>query len=117
MQQVDSAAFESNKAVLLNKTPKFVVTEPAPQILKDILQSINPQFDVLIIYDRMKQATDLVEGNNVYKFWVVNSFNDYNTTKNLFKIDRTDTIITSPASRIAPDVIDIPRIKAYEAET
>lgn len=117
MQQVDSAAFESNKAVLLNKTPKFVVTEPAPQILKDILQSINPQFDVLIIYDRMKQATDLVEGNNVYKFWVVNSFNDYNTTKNLFKIDRTDTIITRPASRIAPDVIDIPRIKAYEAET
>lgn len=117
MQQVDSAAFESNKAVLLNKTPKFVVTEPAPQILKDILQSINPQFDVLIIYDRMKQATDLVEGNNVYKFWVVNSFNDYNTTKNLFKIDRTDTIITRPASCIAPDVIDIPRIKAYEAET
>ena len=117
MQQVDSAAFESNKAVLLNKTPKFVVTEPAPQILKDILQSINPQFDVLIIYDRIKQATDLVEGNNVYKFWVVNSFNDYNTTKNLFKIDRTDTIITRPASRIAPDVIDIPRIKAYEAET
>lgn len=117
MQQVDSAAFESNKAVLLNKTPKFVVNEPAPQILKDILQSINPQFDVLIIYDRMKQATDLVEGNNVYKFWVVNSFNDYNTTKNLFKIDRTDTIITRPASRIAPDVIDIPRIKAYEAET
>lgn len=117
MQQVDSAAFESNKAVLLNKTPKFVVTEPAPQILKDILQSINPQFDVLIIYDRMKQATDLVEGNNVYKFWVVNSFNDYNTTKNLFKIDRTNTIITRPASRIAPDVIDIPRIKAYEAET
>lgn len=117
MQQVDSAAFESNKAVLLNKTPKFVVTEPAPQILKDILQSINPQFDVLIIYDRMKQATDLVEGNNVYKFWVVNSFNDYNTTKNLFKVDRTDTIITRPASRIAPDVIDIPRIKAYEAET
>ena len=117
MQQVDSAAFESNKAVLLNKTPKFVVTEPAPQILKDILQSINPQFDVLIIYDRMKHATDLVEGNNVYKFWVVNSFNDYNTTKNLFKIDRTDTIITRPASRIAPDVIDIPRIKAYEAET
>lgn len=117
MQQVDSAAFESNKAVLLNKTLKFVVTEPAPQILKDILQSINPQFDVLIIYDRMKQATDLVEGNNVYKFWVVNSFNDYNTTKNLFKIDRTDTIITRPASRIAPDVIDIPRIKAYEAET
>lgn len=117
MQQVDSAAFESNKAVLLNKTPKFVVTEPAPQILKDILQSINPQFDVLIIYDRMKQATDLVEGNNVYKFWVVNSFNDYNTTKNLFKIDRTYTIITRPASRIAPDVIDIPRIKAYEAET
>lgn len=117
MQQVDSAAFESNKAVLLNKTPKFVVTEPAPQILKDILQSINPQFDVLIVYDRMKQATDLVEGNNVYKFWVVNSFNDYNTTKNLFKIDRTDTIITRPASRIAPDVIDIPRIKAYEAET
>lgn len=117
MQQVDSAAFESNKAVLLNKTPKFVVTEPAPQILKDILQSINPQFDVMIIYDRMKQATDLVEGNNVYKFWVVNSFNDYNTTKNLFKIDRTDTIITRPASRIAPDVIDIPRIKAYEAET
>lgn len=117
MQQVDSAAFESNKAVLLNKTPKFVVTEPAPQILKDILQSINPQFDVLIIYDRMKQATDLVEGNNVYKFWVVNSFNDYNTTKNLFKIDRTSTIITRPASRIAPDVIDIPRIKAYEAET
>lgn len=117
MQQVDSAAFESNKAVLLNKTPKFVVTEPAPQILKDILQSINPQFDVLIIYDRMKQATGLVEGNNVYKFWVVNSFNDYNTTKNLFKIDRTDTIITRPASRIAPDVIDIPRIKAYEAET
>lgn len=117
MQQVDSAAFESNKAVLLNKTPKFVVTEPAPQILKDILQSINPQFDVLIIYDRMKQATDLVEGNNVYKFWVVNSFNDYNTTKNLFKIDRTDTIITRPASRIAPDVIDIPRIKAYETET
>lgn len=116
MQQIDQAAFESNKTVLMNKAPKFVVTEPAPQILKDILQSINPQFDVVIIYDRMKQAADLIEGNNVYKFWVINSLNDYNTTKSLFKIDRTSTIITRPASRIAPDVIDIPRIKAYEAE-
>ena len=117
MQKVDQAEFESNKPVLLTKTPKFVVTEPAPQILKDILQSMNPQFDVVIIYDRMRQANDLVEGNNVYKFWVINSLNDYTQTKNLFKIDRTDCIITRPSSRIAPDVIDLPRIKAYEQET
>ena len=96
MQKVDSAEFESNKQMLMQKTPKFVVTEPAPQILKDILQSMSPQFDVVIIYDRMRQAADLVEGNNVYKFWVVNSYNDYIQTKNLFKIDRTDTVITRP---------------------
>ena len=116
MQKVDSAEFESNKQMLMQKTPKFVVTEPAPQILKDILQSMSPQFDVVIIYDRMRQAADLVEGNNVYKFWVVNSYNDYIQTKNLFKIDRTDTVITRPQSRIGADVIDIPRIKAYEQE-
>lgn len=117
MQKVDASEFESNKQVLLTKTPKFIVTEPAPQILKDILQSMNPQFDVVIVYDRMKQAADLVEGNNVYKFWVINSFNDYNQTKNLFKIDRTESIITRPQSRIGADVIDLPRIKAYEQET
>ena len=116
MQKVDAAEFESNKQVLIDKTPKFVVAEPAPQILKDILQNMNPQFDVVIIYDKMKQAADLVEGNNVYKFWVINSFNDYNQTKNLFKIDNTDRIITRPQSRIGADVIDIPRIKAYEQE-
>ena len=117
MQQVDQAYFESNKQLLMNKTQKFVVTEPAPQILKDILQNMNPQFDVVIVYDRLHQQADLVEGNNVYKFWVINSNNDYNATKSTFKIDRTSAIITRPTSSIAADVIDLPRIRGYEAET
>lgn len=116
MQQVDQAAFEANKQQLLQRADAFVVTEPAPQILKDILQSMSPQIDVVIIYDKLHQAADIVEGNNVYKFWIINSKQDYMTTKGLFKIDMTQQIITRPGQSIAVDVIDIPKIKNYELE-
>lgn len=117
MQQITAADFTSQKDNYLSpQLETFVVTEPAPNILNDIITSINPIIDVLIVYDRMHQSNDLISGNNVTKFWVLNSSNDFKKAQQSFKIINTEYVIT-PSKRIAPNVIEIPKIPGYEVES
>lgn len=112
---VDGREYASNKAILLDreKAQKFVVVEPLPSILTDVLTSVNPVFDVVIVYDRMKGAKDLVSGNNVTKFYVVNSKKEYDESKNILKITDDSLVITRTDGTFAPKSLDIPFIDGY----
>ena len=108
------------KDSLINKTPKFVVTEPNKAVIEDILTS-DQNFDVLIIYDRMKEPGDVVVGNNVTKFFIINSSKDYTEVKDILKIKDNSFIITSPHSSIDANslkrFLDIPYIPGFAQST
>lgn len=123
---VQGSDYLSMKSTLISKTKQFVVAEPNPSILNDMLTS-DQCFDVVIIYDRMKGLSDIVSGNNVSKFYVINSSKDYNELKNTLKINDTSSIITRNSSSIEKsadkkkDVVkhflDIPAIANYNSNT
>lgn len=108
------------KDTLISKTPKFVVTEPNKAVIEDILTS-EQCFDVVIIYDRMKEPGDIVTGNNVTKFFIINSSKDYNEVKDTLKIKDNSFIITNAHSTIdsgtTRQFLDIPYIEGYSKQT
>ena len=112
------------KGTLISTTKQFVVSEPNPSILQDILMS-DQCFDVVVIYDRMKGIKDIVSGNNVTKFFVMNSKHDYEKLKPVLKIPDTSNIITSIGSSIGKSkdgtidkqLLDIPTISNYHMAT
>lgn len=106
--------YVENRDMLVNKTPKFVMTEPNQSVIEDILTS-EQNFDVVIVYDRMREDTDIVSGNNVTKFFVIGSSKDYLELKDRLKINDTSSIITRTGSRIEGDVIDIPSIEKFSS--
>lgn len=99
MNTVNSVEFVNNRDNYVKLSEKFVITDPNPTILTEILQ-VTPEYDVVIVYDRMRKITDVVSGNNVYKFFVLNSSADYNNTKDILKISDTKSIITRQGSNI-----------------
>lgn len=106
--------YVENRDMLVNKTPKFVMTEPNQSVIEDILTS-EQNFDVVIVYDRMREDTDIVSGNNVTKFFVIESSKDYLELKDRLKINDPSSIITRTGSRISGDVIDIPSIDKFSS--
>ena len=92
-------------------------------IIEDVLTS-DQAFDVVIIYDRMHTQNDVVEGNLVTKFYVINSKKDYESLKAQLKINDVSFIITDAANslniskewKIIGDrnFIDIPTIPEYK---
>lgn len=107
---------------LIDKTKIFVVAEPNPAIINDILTS-DKAFDVVIVYDRMRENTDIVSGNNVTKMYVINSSIDYRELAPIVKIPDTSHIITHAHSSIS-DVktheqrfLDIPFIAGFNTLT
>lgn len=106
--------YVENRDMLVNKTPKFVMTEPNQSVIEDILTS-EQSFDVVIVYDRMREDTDIVSGNNVTKFFVIGSSKDYLELKDRLKIKDTSSIITRTGTRISGDVIDIPTIDKFSS--
>lgn len=115
LRLVNGAEFASSKQLLLSlQTKCFVVTEPVPSILSEVLSNITPAYDIVIVYDRLKMMENLIDGNIVHKYYVINSKHDYDVAKSKFSINRTNTIITRPDNvNIAPDVIDIPMYNGY----
>ena len=109
------------KDTLIRKTKSFVVAEPNQSIISDVLTS-DQSFDVLVIYDRMRQGHDLISGNNVSKFYVINSKKDYDEVANLLKIRDTSWVITHSQSTITgsneeKNFLDIPSIQGFSSLT
>ena len=105
----------SNKAKIIRDTTKFVVSEPNPVFLDDILSSLSPQFDVVIIYDRMRQTPDLVTGNNVTKIFVINSASNYASIKDSIRIPPNSMIISNETN--FPGAVKIGTIPEYNSAT
>jgi hypothetical protein len=99
LRVVTGSDYFSEKTSLIKKVEKFVVAEPVQTIIEDILKS-DEQFDVVIIYDRMHTNLDVVAGNLVTKFFVINSRDDYDRLKDQLKINDTSYIITNAESSI-----------------
>lgn len=114
---VSSTEYMSKRNMLVGTSEKFVVVEPNQIIIDDILKySANP-YDVVIVYDRMKQLNDIVVGNNVTKFFVINSSKDFMEMQSALKIVDKSFIITNSASKIGKEVLDIPNIPDYKGLT
>ena len=85
---------------------------PLEEVFFLYLASLAPKFDVIIIYDRMRQQKDLITGNNVTKLYVINSNRDFEESQKMLGIKATDTIISGPESSI-PNALDIKTIPGY----
>lgn len=81
---IDSVFYSNNSDAVVNNLDRIVVAEPNQAIIEDIIKA---DYDVVIIYDRMKQPNDVVKGNNVYKYWVMNSRHELEALGSTFKID------------------------------
>lgn len=112
---IGGSEFVTNKANFIAHAEAFVVVEPNPTILTSILENTNPAFDVVIVYDRMRQSTDIVSGNNVVKFYVINSNKDFREVQNQLRITEKSSIITRVGSSIGSDTLNIPAIDDYNA--
>lgn len=99
-----------NRDRYLNSSPAFVVIEPNQVIIEDVLKQ---ELDVLIIYDRMKLSKDIIEGNNVHKYWVVNSLAHINALKPTGIMEKY--CITRP--NVLPGTIGIAEIRDYRQAT
>ena len=118
---INGANYGALKDSLIKNSTRFVVSEPNPTIINNILES-EYNNDILIIYDRMHHMNDIVAGNNVTKFYIVNSNNDYKNLKQSLKITDTSYIITNANSSIEADnknrqFLDIPEIPGYKSST
>ena len=118
--RVTGKTYSQHRDVLLStQNKKAVVAEPLPNLIQDTVSYINPLtnevIDTLIIYDRMKNVKDIVRGNNVYKFFVMNSEYELNALTGSLHINKTNQIITRPDSAFAKDVIDIPYIENFKS--
>ena len=116
---VNGSNYENNRTALINKIKSFVVTEATMNVLNEVVTS-EQCFDLVIVYDRMKQTDDIISGNNVTKIFVINSSKDYNANKSLFKINHLESIIAPTASSIGVErdneqrkFLDIPKIDNY----
>lgn len=111
---IGGSEFVANKSNFVSHVDSFVVVEPNPTILTSILESNNPAFDVVIVYDRMRQLTNIVDGNNVTKFFVINSNKDFREVQNPLKITDKSNIITRPNTSIGAETLNIPEIADYK---
>ena len=109
---VGSEEYLSKRDNYISRVNKFVVVEPNQAIIDDIIKSNNPEFDVVLLYDRMKQLNDIVSGNNIYKFWVVNSKRDLEAISS-FKVNYAN-IITREEENLDGKYLSLGKIEGYE---
>ena len=130
---VGSAEYLANKTSFLKSTERIVVVEPNQMIIEDVLTYDSPAFDVVIVYDRLKQGNDIVIGNNVSKYFIINSYKDYLESKNTLKITDASHIITHTGGtlytgmkyidgvenkvQVPKERLDIPKIDGYDRIT
>lgn len=108
---VNGAEFAKQKSSILSLGDAFVAIEPNPMILTSVLESSDPTFDIVIVYDRLRQTKDMVTGNNVTRFFVINSSTGFNEIRSNLKITDLSCVITRPDSSIGEETINIPSIQ------
>lgn len=123
LRVVTGSDYVSDRVALANKIEKFVVAEPTQMIIEDVLTS-DQSYDVVVVYDRMHTQSDIVDGNLVTKFYVMNSKNDYETLRTQLKINDVSSIISDSANSLNiskewkvigdRDFIDIPTIPEFK---
>lgn len=92
---VSSVEYMSNRDLVVNKTDKIVVVDANQGLIEDIAKA---DYDVVVIYDRLKQPTDIITGNNVYKYWVANSMMELDLLEKILNINYNN-VITRPGVR------------------
>lgn len=102
---IGGADYTANKSTFIKSTERIVVVEPTVMIIEDMLTSISPKFDVVVVYDRLKQSNDIVIGNNVHKYFVINSYKDYLESKSTLKITDSSYVITSQGGTLQTGVL------------
>lgn len=107
--------YNARSAQLIGKLDKFVVREPNRAIIEDILTYNVDPYDVVIIYDRMKQAEDVVIGNNVHKFYVLNGSKDLENMRGPLKLQDSNNFIVPWGSSVKGLQID--QIPDYSNQT
>lgn len=112
---IGGSEFVASKGNYISTVESFVVVEPNPTILTSILESTNPKFDLVIVYDRMRQPTNLVSGNNVTQYYVINSSKEFKEVQNILRITDKSSIITRVGSSIGHDTLNIPMIADYDS--
>jgi len=112
---IGAEEYRARSSQLIGKLDKFVVREPNPVIIEDILSYNVEPYDVVIIYDRMRQTEDIVIGNNVHKFYVLNGAKDLENMKGPLKIQDNSEFIVPEGSSIKG--MQIHRIEGYENQT
>lgn len=108
-----SETFVQNKRSFVEKSDKIVMLEPNPSLITDVCRCL-PAYDVVIIYDRMKQKRDIIKGNNVTKYYVCNSKKMYDIGVSDFGIKDIESIIALSNLEIHGRYIDIPYIPDYK---
>ena len=78
MQTINASNYTQYKSALVKELSSAVITEPFNQVLTDMLQAV----DVLIVYDRYGKSNDILKGNVVTRYLVINSKNDMNMVYN-----------------------------------
>lgn len=112
---IGGSEFVGNKNNFIANVDTFVVVEPNPTIITSILEYSNPAFDVVIVYDRMRQPTNIVVGNNVIRYYVINSNKDFNAAVNQFRTIDKSSVITRVDSTIGNEALNIPTISDFNA--
>ena len=108
----DSERFISDRRNIVSKLDRIVVMEPNQVIISDILKEV-PAYDVVIIYDRMRQPKDIVVGTEVVKYYVCSNLNMYNVGVKEFGIKTSEQVISLANSSIGGKFLDIPFIEDY----
>lgn len=112
LQPITSIDYVSKREDVVNKESKLLLTEANQSILQDILTS--DVYDIVIIYDRLKQEEDIVSGSNVYKYYVFNSAKEINEIRKKKDIE-SEFIITNYG--VSKDMLSLIEIDGYNQKT
>lgn len=75
-QLITSNDYGSDRARVVTNIKDMLLTEVNQAILQDVIQ--DSKWDVVVIYDKLKQANDIIAGNIVSKYYVLNSLKEFN---------------------------------------
>lgn len=108
---VGSSEYMADRNRVSNTLDKMVVVDQQPGIMEDVLRS---DCDVLIIYDRLKRKNDILTGNTVYKYWVVNSSSEIAALNSISNVEYGH-ILTRPS--VFQDCLAVRDIPGYKEKT
>jgi hypothetical protein len=112
IRSISGADFQIDKRTILAKAETYHVSEPNPAIIKETIQFMGGA-EVLIIYDRMYNAKDIISGKEVNKYYVLNSKKEYDKEGKEYGIDSVNKIITSPGNSLTGRYMDVSTIEGY----